>query len=36
MIYIKDFKIERVDAKRFINSKGNKRGPIKEILVSNF
>lgn len=32
----KDFKIERVDAKRFINSNGNKRGPIKEILVSNF
>ncbi len=32
----KDFNIFRVDAKRYINSKGNKRGPIKEILVSNF
>ena len=31
-----DFKIERINAKRFINCDGNKRGPIKEILVSNF
>lgn len=30
------FSIERVYAKRSINSKGNKRGKIKEILVSNF
>ena len=34
-LYI-DFKIERIDAKRFINCDGSKRGPIKEILVSNF
>ena len=31
-----DFKIYRVKANRFINSKADKRGPIKEILVSNF
>lgn len=30
------FNIERICAKRFINSKGNKRGPITEILVSNY
>lgn len=30
------FNIDRIDAKRFINSKGNKRGPIKEILVTNY
>ena len=31
-----DFKIYKVKANRFINSKGNKRGPINEILVSNY
>lgn len=31
-----DFKIVRVKANRFINSKGDKRGPINEILVYNF
>lgn len=30
------FNIERICAKRFINSNGNKRGPITEILVSNY
>lgn len=31
-----DFNIERVFAKRSINSKGNKRGEIKEIIVMNY
>lgn len=31
-----DYNIHRIDANRFINSKGNKRGPIKEILVTNY
>lgn len=31
----KDFSIERVEAKRSINSKGNKRGSITELLISN-
>ena len=31
-----DFNIDRVEANRFINSKGDKRGPITEILVYNF
>ena len=31
-----DFNIYRVSAKRYINSKGDKRGEIDEILVSNF
>ena len=31
-----DYKIIRVEANRFINSKGDKRGPINEILVYNF
>lgn len=35
-IYEPEFNIDSVYAKRFINSKGDKRGPIKEILVSNF
>lgn len=30
------FNVKRVFAKRFINSKGNKRGEITEILVSNY
>ena len=30
------FNVERIYAKRFINSNGNKRGPITEILVSNY
>lgn len=32
----KNFKIDRVEAKRFINSKGNRRGPINEIIVYNY
>ncbi len=31
-----NFKISRIDAKRSINSIGNKRSPIKEILVTNY
>ena len=31
-----NFKIDRIPAKRMINSKGNKRGPITEILVHNY
>ena len=31
-----DFNIDRVYAKRYINSKGDKRGDISEILVSNY
>ena len=31
-----DFSIDRVYAKRFINSNKNKRGPITEILVRNY
>lgn len=31
-----DFNVKRIYAKRFINSKGNKRGPITELLVSNY
>ena len=31
-----DYKIDRVEANRFINSKADKRGPINEILVYNF
>ena len=30
------FNIKRVSAKRFINSNGSKRGPITELLISNF
>ena len=32
----KDYNIHEVSAKRFINSKGDGRGPIKEILVTNY
>lgn len=32
----KDYKIEFVKAKRSINSKGDKRGPINEILIKNY
>lgn len=32
----KDYNIELVGASRSINSKGNKRGEVKEVLVSNF
>ena len=32
----KDFNIDRIDAKRFINSKGDNRGPIRELLISNY
>ena len=31
-----DFKIDRIQAKRYINSDGNNRGPINEILVRNY
>lgn len=31
-----DYKIDRIEANRFINSKGDKRGPISEILVQNY
>ena len=27
--------IKEIDARRSINSKGNKRGPVKELLISN-
>ncbi len=30
------FNIKRVSAKRFINSKGDKRGPIYELLITNY
>lgn len=32
----KDYKIEYIKAKRMINSKGNKRGEINEILITNY
>jgi DNA adenine methylase len=32
----KDFRIERVDASRMINSNGNKRGKIKELVILNY
>ena len=32
----KDFKIERVQARRSINSKGEKRGKINELIITNF
>lgn len=32
----KEFTIDRVSAKRFINSNKDKRGPINEIIVTNF
>lgn len=32
----KDYNIFRIDAKRNINSKGDKRGKIKELLISNY
>lgn len=32
----KEYKIDKIDAKRSINSKGNKRGSIKEVLVRNY
>ena len=31
-----DFKIRRVEAKRNINSKGNGRGKISELLITNY
>lgn len=33
---LKKFKYKRIDVNRFINSKGNKRGPIKELLIYNY
>lgn len=33
---LKDFTIRRVSAKRSVNSKGNKRGLINEILITNY
>ena len=32
----RDYHIRRVEARRSINSKGCARGPVREILVSNF
>src|SRR5699024_1690926 len=32
----KDYQIQTVKAARSINSKGNKRGKIKEVLVTNY
>ncbi len=32
----KDYKIKIVQANRFINSKGNKRGAVDEVLVMNY
>jgi DNA adenine methylase len=32
----RDFFIKRVDAKRMINSKGDKRGNLKELLITNY
>ncbi|MGB3533516.1 MAG: Dam family site-specific DNA-(adenine-N6)-methyltransferase [Microcoleaceae cyanobacterium] len=32
----KDFKIERILASRMINSKGNSRGEIRELLITNY
>ncbi len=32
----KDFTILRIPAKRFINSKGNRRGEINELLIKNY
>ncbi|MGB4038289.1 MAG: DNA adenine methylase, partial [Bacillota bacterium] len=32
----KGFNIHRVQAKRSINSKGDSRGPLSEILVTNY
>lgn len=31
-----DYRIERVEAARNINSKGSKRGKIKELLIMNY
>lgn len=35
-IYGEDIKIDEVSAKRYINSDGKNRGPVKEILVRNY
>ena len=32
----KNYSIKRIQAKRMINSKGNGRGNINELLISNF
>jgi len=32
----KDFTIKRIDAKRSINSKADKRGPVNELLIKNY
>lgn len=32
----RDFRIERIDAARMINSVGNKRGKIKELIIMNY
>ena len=32
----RDYDILEIQARRFINSNGSKRGPIKEVLVRNF
>ncbi|MBP3222614.1 MAG: Dam family site-specific DNA-(adenine-N6)-methyltransferase [Actinomycetaceae bacterium] len=31
-----DYRIERVEASRMINSRADKRGPVKELLISNY
>lgn len=33
---LKEFKYNRIKVRRSINSKGNKRGPIKELLIYNY
>lgn len=35
-LYGEKFNIHHVTAKRFINSKGNKRGPVGEIIITNY
>ncbi len=32
----RDYDILEIQARRFINSNGSKRGPVKEVLVRNF
>ena len=32
----KDFNIHLIEAKRSINSKGNKRGKVEEVIITNY
>jgi len=32
----KDFNIHVIEAKRSINSKGNKRGKVEEVIITNY